>query len=176
MDHLTSLIQQDESENLEFKEQWNDHDLEALASFVNTKGGTLLIGVKDNRMVIGWAGDDQAQQRVINQIVEILRVQPSVSVQQEQGKAVLVIEVKPSSTLVACRGRYYQRVGNTTREIPAEQLGHYFIAKLGVQWDSVTNGYSLDLIDPVAVQRFLELTRTRLPFARGDESVKNCPS
>ena len=129
MDHLTSLIQQDESENLEFKEQWNDHDLEALASFVNTKGGTLLIGVKDNRMVIGWAGDDQAQQRVINQIVEILRVQPSVSVQQEQGKAVLVIEVKPSSTLVACRGRYYQRVGNTTREIPAEQLGHYSTRK-----------------------------------------------
>ena len=173
MDHLTSLIRQDENENLEFKEQWNDHGLEVLAAFVNTKGGTLLVGVKDNGMVIGWTGDDRAQQRVINQVVEILRVQPAVSVQKEQGKSVLVIEVKPSSTLVACRGRYYQRVGNTTREIPAEQLGHYFIAKLGVQWDSVTNGYSLDLIDPVAVKRFLEFTRTRLPFARGEESIEN---
>ncbi|MCX6699402.1 MAG: putative DNA binding domain-containing protein [Methanomicrobiales archaeon] len=173
MDHLTSLIRQDENENLEFKEQWNDHGLEALAAFVNTKGGTLLVGVKDNGMVIGWTGDDRAQQRVINQVVEILRVQPAVSVQKEQGKSVLVIEVKPSSTLVACRGRYYQRVGNTTREIPAEQLGHYFIAKLGVQWDSVTNGYSLDLIDPAAVKRFLELTRTRLPFARGEESIED---
>jgi len=116
--------------------------------------------------------DDRAQQAIINQIVEILGVRPAVSVQTEQGKPVLVIEVKPSAILVACRGRYYQRIGNTTREIPAEQLGRYFIAKLGVQWDSVTNGYPLGQIDPAAVRRFLELARNRLPFARGEESVE----
>ena len=129
MDNLTALIQHSESENVEFKEQWNDHGLEALASFVNTKGGTLLIGVRDNGTVIGWTGDDRAQQVIINQIVEILRVQPAVSVQREQKKPVLVIEVKPGTTLATCWGRYFQRVGNTTREIPAEQMGRYFIIK-----------------------------------------------
>jgi ATP-dependent DNA helicase RecG len=133
MDNLTALIRHGESENVEFKEQWNDHGLEALASFVNTKGGTLLIGVRDNGAVIGWTGDDRAQQTIINQIVEILRVQPSVSIQQEMKKPVLVIEVRPGTTLATCRGRYFQRVGNTTREIPAEQLGCYFITKPGVQ-------------------------------------------
>lgn len=171
MDNLVEFIRQGEGEKAEFKEQWNDHGLEALASFANTRGGTLLIGVQDNGAVIGWNGDDRAQQAIINQIVEILGVQPTVSVQQEQGKPVLVIEVRSISTLVACRGRYYQRVGNTTREIPAEQLGRYFIAKLGVQWDGVTNGYSIDQIDPVAVRRFVELARGRLPFARGEESI-----
>jgi len=78
MDNLTALILHGESEIVEFKEQWNDHGLEALASFVNTKGGTLLIGVRDNGTIIGWTGDDRAQQVIINQIVEILRVQPSV--------------------------------------------------------------------------------------------------
>jgi hypothetical protein len=45
-----------------------------------------------------------------------------VSVQQVKKKPVLIIEVKPGTTLATCRGRYFQRVGNTTREIPAEQL------------------------------------------------------
>ncbi|MDO9036170.1 MAG: ATP-binding protein, partial [Methanoregula sp.] len=141
--------------------------------FVNTKGGTLLIGVRDNGTVIGWTGDDRAQQTIINQIVEILRVQPSVSVQQEKKKTVLVIEVKPGTTLATCRGRYFQRVGNTTREIPAEQLGRYFITKLGVQWDSIADNYTLEQIDPSAIMRFLELAKNRLPFARDDESVEN---
>ena len=173
MDNLTALIKHGESDIVEFKEQWNDHGLEALASFVNTKGGTLLIGVRDNGTIIGWTGDDRAQQVIINQIVEILRVQPSVSVQQEKKKPVLVIEVKPGTTLATCRGRYFQRVGNTTREIPAEQLGRYFIAKLGVQWDIIADNYTFEQIDPAAIMRFLELAKNRLPFARDDESIEN---
>jgi ATP-dependent DNA helicase RecG len=172
MNQLATLIRHGEGETVEFKEQWNDHGLEALASFVNTKGGTLLVGVRDNGTVIGWTGDDRAQQVIINQIVEIIRVQPAVSVQQEKKKPVLVIEVKPGTTLATCRGRYFQRVGNTTREIPAEQLGRYFIAKLGVQWDSVADDYTLDQIDPEVVRRFLELAKNRLPFAREDESIE----
>jgi len=172
MDTLAELIRHGEGETVEFKEQWNDHGLEALASFVNTKGGTLLVGVRDNGTIIGWTGDDRAQQVIINQIVEILRVQPAVSVQGNQGKPVLVIGMKPGTTLATCRGRYFQRVGNTTREIPAEQLGRYFIAKLGIQWDSIADNYTLDQIDPEAVRRFLELAKNRLPFAREDESIE----
>jgi ATP-dependent DNA helicase RecG len=172
MDNLAALIQHGEGETVEFKEQWNDHGLEALPSFVNTTGGTLLVGVRDNGTVSGWTGDDRAQQVIINQIVEILRVQPAVSVERHQGKPVLAIEVKPGTTLATCRGRYFQRVGNTTREIPAEQLGRYFIAKLGVQWDSIADDYTLDQIDPEAIRRFLELAKNRLPFAREDESIE----
>ena len=115
--NLTALIQEGESETLEFKEQWNEKSLEAVASFVNTKGGTLLIGVKDNGAVIGWAGGDRDLQIVINQIVEILGVHPAISIQKERNKPIIVIEVKPGPTLVSCRGRYFHRVGNSTREI-----------------------------------------------------------
>jgi ATP-dependent DNA helicase RecG len=173
MDNLTALIRHGEGETVEFKEQWNDHGLEALASFVNTKGGTLLIGIRDNGTVIGWTGDDRAQQVIINQIVEILRVQPAVSVQRYQDQPVLVIEVKPGTTLATCRGRYFQRIGNTSREIPAEQLGRYFITKLGIQWDGITDNYTLDQIDPEAIKRFLELAKKRLPFARDNDSIGN---
>lgn len=170
--NLTARIQEGESETLEFKEQWNEHGLEAVASFVNTKGGTLLIGIKDNGTVLGWGGGDRDLQIIINQIVEILGVHPAISIQKEQSKPIVVIEVKPGPTLVSCRGRYFHRVGNSTREIPPDQLGSYFVTKLGVQWDSVTNGYSLELIDSAAVDRYLELAKNRLPFAKDDESIE----
>lgn len=166
MDNLTALIQGGEGETLEFKEQWNEHGLEAVASFVNTKGGTLLIGVRDNGTILGWNGKDRDLQIVINQIVEILGIHPAISIQKEQNKPIIIIEVKPGPTLVSCRGRYFHRVGNSTREIPPDQLGPYFVTKLGVQWDSVTNGYSLELIDSAAVERYLELAKNRLPFAK----------
>ena len=89
MNTITKLIQQGESETLEFKEQWNEHGLEAVASFVNTKGGTLLVGVKDNKTVLGWGGGDRDLQIIINQIVEILGIHPEISIQIEQNKPVL---------------------------------------------------------------------------------------
>ena len=173
MDNLTARIREGEGETLEFKEQWNEHCLEAVASFVNTKGGALLIGVEDNGTILGWDGGDRDLQIVINRIVGILGIHPAVSIRKEQKKPVLVIEVKPGSILVSCRGRYYHRVGNSTREIPSEQLGLYFVAKLGAQWDSITNGYSFDLIDVTAVRRFPELAKSRLPFAKEDDSAES---
>ena len=52
------------------------------------------------------------------------------------------------------------------------QLGRYFVEKLGVQWDSITDGYTLEHIDSVAVQRFLEFAKNRLPFAKNNDSVE----
>ena len=74
MDNLTAHIRHGESENVEFKEQWNDYGLEAFASSFNIRGGTLIIGVRDNGSVVGWTDDDRAQQTIIDKIVEILRV------------------------------------------------------------------------------------------------------
>ncbi|MDZ7773062.1 MAG: ATP-binding protein [Balneolaceae bacterium] len=37
-----------ESESVEFKEQFNDSALKTLAAFVNAKGGSLYVGIKDD--------------------------------------------------------------------------------------------------------------------------------
>lgn len=85
----------------------------------------------------------------------------------------LVIEVRPVTTIAIYRGRYFQQVGNTTREIPPDLLGRYFIAKLGVQLDSIADNYTFEHFDHAAVKRFLAQEKNRLLIARDDGSVEN---
>ncbi len=42
-----------ESENLELKEKYSDSIAKEIVSFLNSSGGTILIGVKDNGEIIG---------------------------------------------------------------------------------------------------------------------------
>jgi ATP-dependent DNA helicase RecG len=85
----------------------------------------------------------------------------------------IVVRVYPSSMPVACRGRYFRRVGSTTREIGPDELGRFFVAKLGLRWDSLTEDYRLEEIDPESVRQFVRMARKRLPQAKEDESVES---
>lgn len=162
-----------EGETLELKERWNESALETLAAFANTRGGTLLVGVGDRGNVLGWHGKESDFRAIANQIVDALRIQPSVSLEPRERKRVLSVHVSPSVVPVACRGRYYRRVGSTTREIQPEEMGRFFVSKLGIRWDSMTEDWGLDEIDPESVRRFVRMARRRLPQASDDESVES---
>lgn len=42
----------DESQNIEYKESWNDKYLEWICGFANAQGGRIIIGVNDAHEVI----------------------------------------------------------------------------------------------------------------------------
>lgn len=42
-----------ESQNIEYKESWNDKYLEWICGFANAQGGKIYIGVNDDREVVG---------------------------------------------------------------------------------------------------------------------------
>jgi ATP-dependent DNA helicase RecG len=170
---LETLIRAGEGERTEFKAQWSDTALETLAAFANGRGGTLLVGVDDDGRVIGWQGNEQDLRATTDRIANALRIQPSLEVRVLSGERVLVIDVSPSGTPIAYRGRYYRRIGNTTRQIPPEELGRLFIEKWGVTWDSVTSDYSVDEIDSDTVQQFARLSKPRLPYVSEDEASES---
>src|SRR5205823_5294041 len=53
-----------ESDQIEFKAQWGDAALQALASFANTRGGTVYVGVADDGGLVGTDVSDAQQQRI----------------------------------------------------------------------------------------------------------------
>ncbi len=53
VDALTQLIQQGESETLEFKASFQKEVLESIAAFANTRGGKVLLGVGDTGELLG---------------------------------------------------------------------------------------------------------------------------
>ena len=60
-DHIRNLIAQGEGEELDFKFAINDSRkiARSIAAFANTKGGTLLIGVRDNGSITGVRSDEE---------------------------------------------------------------------------------------------------------------------
>lgn len=168
-----ALIRMGEGERTEFKAQWSEAALETLAAFANGQGGTLLIGVDDDGRVIGWPGGEKDLRVASDRIADALRIQPSLEIRVLDEKRILMIEVAPSRTPVAYHGRYYRRIGNTTREIMPEELGRLFIEKWGVTWDSVTGDYSTDDIDADTVRQFVRLSKPRLPYITEGEPIES---
>jgi len=168
---LAQLIKAGESETLEFKEQWTDSSLETLSTFANQQGGKLLIGVADNGNIKGWKGDEADLEGLINKISDLLHIHPSVTLLNIDNLHVVNIEVMPAGVPVACRGRYYKRMGSTTREMTAAELGQFFISKMGVTWDSIPTDYESDDFDHETVSEFIVLARNRLPRLNESEPL-----
>jgi len=170
---VDELVQSGEGETTEFKAQWAESVLETASAFANTRGGTLLVGVDDEGRVVGLDLSESVLRTFSNRLADSLRIQPSLETHTVDDEQILVIEVASSRIPVSYKGRYYKRVGNTTREIAPEALGRLFIEKWGVTWDSVTGDYPLDQIDAGTVRQFIRLSRPRLPYVTEDEPIES---
>ncbi len=79
---LKRLLADGESENLEFKESLQEEALHTVGAFANTRGGTLLIGVKDSGIVTGTTVGDATVREIVDRIASCTdpRVVPDVQV------------------------------------------------------------------------------------------------
>ena len=154
-----------ESETEERKEAWDEETcVKALAALANTKGGCLWVGVKDNGTVVGWNGSGKDQEAISNKIVSILQVHPaSMLVETKDNKSVLMIQMHKAAFPVALRGRYYRRVGNSSRELPAEELPRFLLERTGQTWDALPSDFGFDALKTSTLDDFRVLARERLP-------------
>ncbi|MTI87646.1 MAG: transcriptional regulator [Balneolaceae bacterium] len=147
-----------ESETVELKESFKDDALKTLCAFANTKGGSLFVGVKDDSTLLGGSISDEKQQQIINKIVNQLNIQPGVVLHEQSGNEFLEIKVSKSSYPVNLRGRFYKRIGNTTRELSLEEQKTLLLKD--VPWDSqVREGITFDnlatnLTTPIAIRAY----------------------
>ncbi len=96
---LKELIQNGENKRVEFKEQLpkNESIVKTIISFSNTSGGKLIIGVTDNREIVGISEDNifELQDRLTSLIFDRCypNILPEIYTQNIEGKLLLVIEV-----------------------------------------------------------------------------------
>ncbi|MBW4619535.1 MAG: putative DNA binding domain-containing protein [Cyanosarcina radialis HA8281-LM2] len=154
---LTALIQQGESAELDFKasawwdiphnkkEKFNKRIPETVAAFLNVeKGGTLLIGIDDDRTVVGIEYDynkkfDNCKNRDVyenNLMTSLLNAcgrdcgtSIQISFGQIEGKDVCRVTIKPSPRPVYIKDGqeeyFYIRAGNSTRSLGVREATDY---------------------------------------------------
>jgi len=160
---IQELLRAGEGETLDYKETWSDSCLRTIAAFANTRGGILLLGVDDSGEAVGWGGGDADLQVIANQIVSLLRIQPSLVVHDDTSVRILMIDVAQSRAGVSLRGRYCRRVGSTTQEVVGEELERFLINRRGGSWDAIPEDAPLTEIDEEAVSTFCRQAAQRLP-------------
>jgi len=162
-----------ETKDVEYKERFTDRVMEAICAFANSGGGTLYIGISDNGEVIGVDLSNEMIKEMADKIVSKLGIHPEIEIEEREGKEVIKIFVKPSLVPISFNGRYYERVGNTTREMNPERLREFFLK--GVNWDGlIREEASFDEIDEETVRLFIRKARGagRLTIFEESEDIK----
>lgn len=128
---IIDIISQGESERIEFKAILRDpltlaQNLSALA---NTKGGTLLVGIKEPDIIVGTN---------VSQVLPILKsaqqlLSPFIDVNVQlisiQNKTIVALTVEASDEVVFSKGQVLGRIGSTNSPMTPTQL----TTKLGTE-------------------------------------------
>ncbi len=166
-------LTKDESETLDYKEKVVDSVYATLSAFCNTSGGKIILGVSDKKEIKGIDLTNGKQESIINKAIDLLGIQPKILTQLIDDKSIMIISVKKSSNPIPYKGKYYKRVGNTTREMGREEFKAMLLKEVG--WDTLTNDCSLDEINEETLREFIKLANDnkRLPLIQDDENIES---
>ena len=128
---LTQLIEKiilGEDATIEFKREMPRRNslADEIAAFANTEGGVILIGVDDDRNIVGL--ELQELDRVEKTVVEICEdsIEPTVPIFTEKiridDKNILKIVVPRSLFVHKTSNGYFTRKGSSKKEMPTDQL------------------------------------------------------
>jgi ATP-dependent DNA helicase RecG len=125
-DYIDSLIRKRNSQSIEFM---NDIDFmkigKIICSFLNTKGGKLVIGVDKNRKVPGIKDANNSAAELKNMLINTIIPSPALNVEVESFNEVdfIVISVwQGSRQPYIINGTIYYRIGAHTRKATSLQL------------------------------------------------------
>jgi len=153
-----------ESQNTEYKITWQDEYIKTLCAFANTKGGSLFVGVNDQRQVIGIENAVYLLENLPNKISQRIGVFPEVNLINENGKQIIEIKMDKYSNPISYNGKYYIRRGSTTQELTDKELNRFLLQRSNLTWEGQTEETAtLDDIDEATINRFKSFAKKRVP-------------
>ncbi len=165
---LQDTIRQGESARIEFKSSFQKEVIETLSAFADTQGGMVLVGISDAGQAVGVSIQAETIQGWISQCKQITspRVIPDIELVQIENLTVAVVSidefpVKP----VACKGRYFKRVGNANHQMTATEISDAHIKLINSSWDyHLDPEHSLATISEQKVKTFADAVGVHAAF------------
>lgn len=172
---MTKIIS-GESQNIEYKESWRDEYLKWICGFANAGGGTIYVGVNDNKEIIGVDNSKRLMEDIPNKIVTHLGIVADVNLLHEGKMDYIEIIVEPSNIPIAYKGIYHYRSGSTKQELRGTALQQFILKKMGRSWDDIGNDRAtIDDIDRKAIDYFLRkgIEAQRIPEDQRESSTRD---
>lgn len=150
-----------ESDVLDFKTQGRSvpdtlKDLaQAAVCFSNALGGTVVVGVADDRggadAFVGCTLDPLRTQRAVYELTEPPLIVSAESVQMA-GRDLLVLGVPSSPEVHAIGGRPTERIGTTCQPMSTARIGTLVAERRGDDWSAHDSGLPIADANPVAME------------------------
>ncbi len=156
-----------ESQSTEFKPSLSQlHDIvESVSAFSNTSGGKIVIGMDDDGNVLGVDVGKRTLENLANQIKQNTDppVLPSIHIEDEKGKNIIVVEVPESSVKpVLAYGRAFKRVGRSNHKMGYEEIRRMTMQSSKIYWDGrICEGAALDDIDREKIRWFVGVAKNQ---------------
>jgi ATP-dependent DNA helicase RecG len=171
------LLTRPEGESLEFKTSLADSRkiIETAAAMATRGGGTILIGVRDDREVVGANIGAGEVERFVQQVLASTDPRLYVAIEDLlfEGKRVLRIEVPPGDGPHLAFGRAFHRVGPATVAMTRDEYERRLLDRLressGYERRRL-EGATTRQLDPVAVRAWRALAKGRLKDLPAKES------
>ena len=120
---IDMIIKEGEGLAVEFKEHFSPRIVEDMTAFANTKGGVILLGVKDDKTVGGEELTNDLKAR-INSLGR--NCSPPIQTKIRQVKNLVVIEVPQGDEKpYGCSAGYFRRLDGTTQKMSNHELMPY---------------------------------------------------
>ena len=118
------MLNEKESQNIEWKKRWQDDHLKSICGFANAQGGRIYIGKDDAGQIIRLKNSKKLLEDLPNKIRDHLGLMPLINLRQDGSKDYLEIIVEPSAVPVSFRGAYYWHSGGVNQILNGHALNN----------------------------------------------------
>lgn len=156
---------QPESESIEWKKSLSEWEeiVETCAAFATAKGGRIYVGVAPSGQITGVEIGKGSLEDLANKIGQNTspRLAPSITLQKEEGKTLIVIDIAKSSVKpIYAFDRAFRRSGRSNQRLSPEEATHLYLDSRGTTWDEMKcEDASIKDLDLKMVRSFLQRAR-----------------
>lgn len=159
---IKDLLSQEEGERLEFQESVRREGIgKTICSFLNHKGGQLLIGINNNKTIVGVHDAEKAKEALEKYLLEELvpEAPVMVSVEMYDEKSLLLLKVwEGSKQPYIFEGIIYARTGDKTHKATSKEISKLIQKRQenDIHWErQVALGVEVEDIDMSEVRKIM---------------------
>lgn len=166
------LIGEGEGLTVEFKEHYTPRIDEDIVAFANARGGTLLLGVRDDGAICG----ERLTNDLKAKIHSLARnCKPTIAVDLSQvGEVVAIVVPEGMEKPYSCGSGYYRRLDATTQKMSHDELRVMFAENEPLPFEEKTvRGFSFDDISKTKILAFIKEAGIRIGSSTMPEFLRS---